>query len=466
MSVVLSVQEVGPCRKQLKVEIPAEAVAGETERVVREWGKKTRLPGFRKGHVPPAVVRRRFKQEIEGEVVDRLLPIYWQKARDEGGLEPLAPPEVDEVGTLAEGEPLTFVATVEVRPPIALGDLDGFDLPDPAIEPTDREIDDALDELRRRVADWREVERPAARGDRATAEIVEVPAGEATEPAEPAAAEPTEPAAANPVAEPQTVSVEIGDPGVWEELSLAVTDLAAGQSGRFVRRPAEGDEAPPRSFRVRVTKVEERELPPLDDAFAARVAKVETLAELRAQVVAGLTRGKRDERRRARETALRSQLRARHPVNLPQGVVRHEVEHLLRDYAEQLGRQGIDPQKVEIDWQNLGEQVRPEAERRVHDRLLLDAVADHESIVVGDDELEAAVATLARAQGINPGLLRSRLVEGGRLDGLRSDLRRAGAVRHLLGEQPAADAADAGDAAEHLGTATTGAAAGGEDPDR
>lgn len=456
MSVVLSVQEVGPCRKQLKVEIPADAVAGETERVVREWGKKTRLPGFRKGHVPPAVVRRRFKQEIESEVVERLLPLFWQRAREEGGLEPLAAPEIDEVGTLAEGEPLTFVATVEVRPPISLGDLDGFDLPDPATEPTDRETDEALDELRRRVADWREVERPAARGDRVTAEIVEVPAGEGVEPAEPDAADSAAPATpVAPATEPQPVTVEVGDPNVWEELSLAVTGLAAGQSGRFVRRPAEGDDASPRSFRVRTTKVEERDLPPLDDAFAARVAKVETLAELRAQAVAGLAASKRDERRRVRETALRDQLRARHPVNLPQGVVRHEVEHLLRDYAEQLGRQGVDPQKVQIDWQNLGEQVRPEAERRVHDRLLLDAVADHASIVVGDDEVEAAITTLARVQGTNPGLLRARLVEAGRIEGLRSDLRRSRAVRHLLGEDPAADAADAADTAEQLATAET-----------
>ena len=105
------------------------------------------------------------------------------------------------------------------------------------------------------------------------------------------------------------------------------------------------------------------------------------------------------------------QLRARHPVNLPQGVVRHEIEHLLRDYAEELSQRGLDPGAARIDWSALGEQVRPEAERRVHDRLLLDAVADRDAIAVGDDELEAAVAALARAQGINPGAAARRLAE-------------------------------------------------------
>ena len=429
MSVVLSVQETGPCRKQLKVEIPASAVDAETAKVVREWGRKTRLPGFRKGHVPPAVVRHRFKQDIEREVVDRLLPAFWQQAKAESDLDPLAPPEVEDVGTLAEGKPLTFVATVEVRPPITLGDLDSFALPDPATEPTDEEVAEALDDLRRRVAAWRAVERPAARGDRVTAEIAEIGAGPS---AEEGGGEGGETAGAG---EPQTVTLEIGDPAMWEEMSLAVTGLAAGQEGRFSRRPGEGDAAEPRSFRVKAVQVEERDLPPLDDALAARVAKYETLEALRGDVVGGLRLQKIEARRRARETALREQLRARYPLNLPRGVVQHEVEHLLRDYADQLARQGLDPKTSRIDWQDLGDRVRPDAERRVHDRLLLDAVAEREAIAVDDDELAAVVATLARAQGTNAGVLRSRFAEDGRLEALRVDLRRGRAVRRLLGEE-------------------------------
>ena len=218
-------------------------------------------------------------------------------------------------------------------------------------------------------------------------------------------------------------------------MSLAVTGLAAGQEGRFVRRPAEEDAGEPRSFKVKAVKVEERDLPPLDDALAAKVGKYETLTALRADVVGGLRLQKREARRRGRETALREQLRARYPLNLPRGVVQHEVEHLLRDYAEELKRQGLDPQASRIDWQELGERVRPEAERRVHDRLLLDAVAEREAIVVEEDELSAAVAALARAQGTNAGLLRSRLAEDGRLEALRTDLRRGRTVRRLLGEE-------------------------------
>src|SRR3954452_16166364 len=106
MSVVLSLQDVGPCRKQLKVEVPAPAVEAETQRVVRDYGQKVRLPGFRQGKVPSELVRRLVAKEVEEEVKGRLPPRYWKQAQPESALEPLLPPEVNEVSDLAPGEPL------------------------------------------------------------------------------------------------------------------------------------------------------------------------------------------------------------------------------------------------------------------------------------------------------------------------------------------------------------------------
>ena len=120
MSVVVSQEDVGPCRKQLTVEVPAPAVEAETQRVLREIGNRVKVPGFRKGKVPADLVRRRFAKDIEQEVKDRLLPRYWRQAQAEASLEPLLPPEVGEVTDLKPGEPLTFVATVETRPVIEL----------------------------------------------------------------------------------------------------------------------------------------------------------------------------------------------------------------------------------------------------------------------------------------------------------------------------------------------------------
>ncbi len=424
MSVVLSLEEVGPCRKQLRVEVPAPAVEAETQRVVREFGQRIRIPGFRKGKVPSDLVRRRFAKDIEQEVKERLLPRYWKQAQAESSIEPLLPPEVDEVADLQPGEPLTFVATVETRPPIELRNLQDFDLPDPEVEPGTLEIEEAVENLRRQVAEWVPVERPAARGDRVALEITNLGSPE------------------HPEEKTDSVQIEVGDPQVWEELSLAVQGLAAGQETTFTRRhehpPAQEGGEPEvheQRFRARVTGVQERDLPPLDDAFAAKVsAELQSFEALREAIVRRLREGKEEQRREQRQRALLDQLRERHPIDLPQGVVRKEVETLVQDYAEDLARRGVNLERAGIDWDRVAGEMAPLAEKRVHARLLLDAVADEREIGASEEEFERTLAVLARAQGVSTPVLRRKLDEDGRLAALRSQLRREKTIRTLLGE--------------------------------
>ncbi len=430
MSVVLSLEDVGPCRKQIKVEVPAPAVEAETLRVVREYGQKVRLPGFRKGKVPTELVRRRFTEEIEQEVKERLLPRYWRQAQAEKSLEPLLPPEVDEVSELKPGEPLTFVATVETRPDFQLGDVVNFTLPDPQVEPGTMEIDDTIDNLRKQVSEWVTVDRPISRGDLVAVEVTTLGSAE------------------HPEERTDNVQVEVGDPQAWEELSTALQGLAAGQETTFTRRhehpPAEEGGEPEvheQNFRVKVAEVKERDLPALDDAFAAKVnPEFQTYDALREAVVSRLTANKAEQRIEARHRALLDQLRDRHPVELPQGVVRKEVEHLVQEYAENLARRGVNVEKAGIDWNGMASEMMPLAEKRVHARLLLDAIADDKSLTVTEEEFERTLAMLARAQGVSTPVLRRKLDEDGRLATLRSQLRREKTIRTLLGEPEAAAA--------------------------
>jgi trigger factor len=188
-------------------------------------------------------------------------------------------------------------------------------------------------------------------------------------------------------------------------------------------------------FRVKVDEVKERDLPPLDDAFAAKVnPEFATFEALREAVVVRLRQQKDEKRREARHQALLDQLRDRHPIELPQGVVRREVEGMVQDYAENLSRRGVDVEKAHIDWGRVGEEMAPMAEKRVHARLLLDAVADHRELAVTEEEFERTLAVLARAQGVSTPVLRRKLDEDGRLTSLRSQLRREKTIRTLLGE--------------------------------
>jgi trigger factor len=427
MSVVVSLEDVGPWRKQLTVEVPAPAVEAETQRVVREYGQQARIPGFRRGKVPAEIVRRKFAKDIEREVVERLLPRYWHQAQAESEIDPLLPPEVQEVRDLEPGAPLTFVATVETRPTIELKSLTGFELPDPSLEPGIADVDDAIDDLRGRLGSWVATERSAARGDRVAAEITE-------NPDDPAAA--TEP-----------IEVEIGDARVWEELSLALSGLSAGQEATFNRHEAavaHGDHEHPardRKFRVKVREVRERELPTLDDDFAARVSPdYKTVYDLREAVTGRLREARTSDRLEQRQKALLDQLRERHPMELPQGVVQREVEMLVQDYAESLARGGVDVNRAGIEWNKVAEEMTPLGERRVHARLLLDAIAVAESLTVGEEEFERSLAALARAQNTSTPVLRRSLDENGRLAPFRAQLLRDKTLRRLLGEDETSSA--------------------------
>ena len=460
MSVVLSVAEAGVCRKQLTIEVPADEVATETRKVLAAYGKQVDIPGFRKGKVPPQVLRQRFGDEIDREVVDRLLPRFWHQAEHEQQLEPLGEPELVEVGDVAAGQPLRFVAAVDVRPAVELGDLDGFELPEIEVEPSDEDLATALDDLRRQVGEWRPVERTAARGDRVRARLFEErgTVGGGTSPADDDekdaaegaddGAETGEASAGGEAAaeEGEVVHLEVGDPRVWEELSLAATGLAAGQEGRFTRRPPEAGEAAPRSFRLVVEEVAERELPPLDDELAARLGDFENLEALRDAVAGRLRRDRRLEGDGRRREALLEQLRGRCPLALPEGVVRAEVQSLIESYAQDLSHRGVDPNAAGLDWSRVAAEARPSAERRVHDRLLLDAVAERQAVEVPADEVEATMAAIGRAAGESAAQVRRKMGPQG-IDGLRREMRRERALRSLLGVD-VPTAADAGAAPE------------------
>jgi trigger factor len=412
VSVVLSVAETGPCRKQLKIEVPAAVVDAETRRVVDEFRRQARLPGFRRGKVPSHLIKSKYQADIEQEVVERLVPRFWRQAEAEAELDPLLPPTVDEVD-LRPGEGLTFLASVEVRPEIGLGDIESFDLPDPEVEPTPEEIERAVEDMRRAVAEWVAIDRPAAHGDLVNGKLVALSEQENE-------------------SESHEVSFEVGDPQVWEELSLEVTGKTPGQAGEFERRQGGEDEKPPQRYRIEVESVKERDLPELDDELAARVGDFATLDELEKDIRDRLQRAKNLDRQQKRERALLDQLRDRHPVNLPSGVVDREIEEMLREYAQSLAGSGVDLESANMDWQALGEQVRPQAERRVHARLLLDAIARSKSIEVDEDEFERTLSAIARAQKTNTAAIRRDLDRSGRLAGLREQMRREKALKEMM----------------------------------
>lgn len=417
MSVVTSLEDVGPCRKKLTIEIPGPAVEAEIGRVVDGYRRQVVLPGFRKGKVPTSLVRKRFKEDIEHEVADRLVPRYWHQAQAEKNLDPLLPPKVEDL-EIEAGKPMSFTAIVEIRPELEIGEVDDFNLPQGESEPTEDEKDDALRNLRQRHATWKPVERGAAQGDMVIGLMhrVDTPSDE------------DEDAPA-----PEPLHVELGAQGVEEELTLALTGLTAGQSTEYKRSHEHEGETHEHTFRIEVEEVQEADLPELDDELAERFG-FDSATELESGVTDNLRSNKERDLRGQREKSLLEQLRERYPLELPQGVVEHESEQMLQETMSRIAGQGVDVDKVGIDWQKMIGDMKPQAEQRVHDRLVLDAIAKHLEIRLDESEFERFLTMAAAERKMSSQVLRQQLSENGRLEPLRQQLMREQTVRRLLGE--------------------------------
>src|SRR5438046_5849830 len=160
----VAVEELEACKRRLAVEAPADVVQKEWERAYGRVQKQARLPGFRKGHVPRSLVKLHFADDVRREVAEHLIPDVYRQALTEARLDPVNEPDLQEV-KLEEGAPLSFVAVVEVKPSIELGEYKGVEVQHAAKPVTDEEIAAALERMREEQAQFRVVDRPAGPGD-------------------------------------------------------------------------------------------------------------------------------------------------------------------------------------------------------------------------------------------------------------------------------------------------------------
>ncbi len=412
MSVVRAVKEVGPWQKEVSVEVPIAAVDAEQERVALSYRKKAKAPGFRKGKMPLDLVKRQFMEEIRQETLERIIPRFWNQAQAETQLEPLVAPQLGDVEWT--DEEFAFVAKVEIRPEIEIRNVDNFDLPEVEIEPSDDDVEQALEALRKQASGWKPVERPAADGDMVSVKIRQ---GEAED-------------------DPRPVMLEVGEETVWPELSEALRGQQVGTTESFTRPGEEEDGPIVRPFTVELLEVKEPVLPQLDDALAQKISRYQTLAELRDGLREQLRANKEYDRSAQRETAMLEQLAQRHPFDVPPGAVDAEIQEMLNEYAGMLSNQGVDLEKANIEWEKVAEDFAPRAQGRLRARLLLDAVAEHLGSEAAAEDLEAAIGQLARERKVSSVAMRKSLADSGRLESLRRHLRRRATVAQLLGEEP------------------------------
>jgi trigger factor len=420
-----TVTELPESRVRVEAEVPADEVERRVQDTARRLGRDLKLPGFRKGKVPPPLVIQRVGREyVLDETVRGTLGRWYIEALDASGIHPVGEPDVD-LGDLPKaGDPLTFTIEIGVRPAAQLGDYKGVDAPKREAEASDEAVQAELDALRERAARLDTVEEAASDGDYVVMDYVGSVDGEPFE-----------------GGEGRDQLLELGSgrliPGFEEQLRGA---KAGDERTVKVTFPddygAEHLAGQDAEFAVTVKEVKRKSLPELDDEFASDQAGFDTLDELREDIVSKLKQA--DEQRADAEyrEAVLDAVVAAATVQVPESLVDARARELWERMLHSLGHQGISKDAyLQISGKNEEEildEAKPDAEQALRREAVIAAVIEAEEIEPSDGDVLAALQASATREGTTPEKLRQRLEDTGRLDEVREELAQRAAIDYLV----------------------------------
>ncbi len=422
MSVKATITELPDSRVRVEAEVSPKEVDARMLDTARKLARDVRMPGFRKGKIPPPVIIQRMGREaVLDETVRGSLGRWYLDAIDNAGIHPVGDPQDLDLGDLPdEGQPLTFHFEIGVRPKASLGDYKGVEAAKREAQADDAAVDEQLNELRERMARLESVERAAARGDFVVMDYVGTLDGEPFEGGD---------------GRDQLVELGTGRliPGFEDQLEGA----GAGEERTVkVRFPddygAEHLAGKDAEFAVTVKDVKAKQLPELDDDFASDAAGFDTLAELREDIARQLTDV--DERRAEGEfrEAVLDAVVANANVAVPQQLVEARARELWERMLHSLAHQGISREAyLQISGKTEDEvlaEARPDAEQALRREAVIAAIVEAEGIEASEDEVVEALQESAVRENTTAEKLRKRLEKAGRLDDLREDLAQRRAV--------------------------------------
>lgn len=413
--------DTSTCQRELEIEIPAEVVEKETQRVTREFTRLARIPGFRPGKAPAELVRRRFWDDIKSEVLHSLIPSSLQNAFREGNLNPVGNPSIAEL-QFEPAKPLRFKASFEVLPEFTLGEFKGLSVEAAKVEVTDQDVEQELERLREQAATYVPVEdRPAEDGDTVVASLVGVVTN---------AKEKREPLVLD------EVEVHLGEEGTVEAFSQGLQGVRAEEERQFNAPYPDGYPdarlaGQTVAFTARVKAVRRKQLPTLDDEFAQQVGNYKTVQELTQKLRQDMQQAAARQEKELTQQRLLDELLSRHEFPLPEALVQHQIDMRLERRVRALVAQGIDPQQVQVDWAKVRRDQREGAIRDLKLGLLLERIAKVENLQSTEEEVASEIERLAQSSNQTPEAVRARLTKEQGLDRIESAIRSEKVIEFL-----------------------------------
>ncbi|MCI9148348.1 MAG: trigger factor [Hungatella sp.] len=422
----LQVENLEKNMAKLTIEAPAEQFEDAVKKAFERNKGRFAIPGFRKGKAPLAMIEKMYGLEVfYEEAANIVMDATYGDAMDESGLDIVSRPEVDVI-QIEKGKPFIYTATVAVKPEVVLGDYKGLEVERAKAEVNDEDVERELKRIQDQNSRLLTVEdRPVEDGDETVIDFEGFVDGKAFE-----------------GGKAEDYSLKIGShsfidtfeeqlvgKNIGEECEVNVTFPEEYHAKELAGKPA--------MFKVTVKEIKVKELPELNDEFAEEVSDFETLDEYKADIRAKLLETRERQAATENENRVVEKAVENASMDIPEAMIETQVQTMINDYARRMHSQGMSMEQymqfTGMTLEQLRNQTRPQAEKSIRTRLVLEAVVKAENIQVTDEKLEEEIQNMAKSYDMEVEQAKLRMGDRG-LTQMKEDLAVQEAVDFLVAE--------------------------------
>ena len=448
----VAVKDVSPTRRELTVEVPVEEVTSAYDKVLDEYTRYARIPGFRQGRAPRSVVKQRFSKELKEEVISKLLPHALSHAVADNKLQPIGEPDLQfDQAAFRLSEPLRFGVNLEVAPEFELLPYRGIKLNRRNIAVTEEDVDKFIEEYRQNGAEFVTVDdRPAEMGDFVSVNLVGKYVSSAINPAAPASTSTDQPADNAADLSPESpdekledlkaedLQVELGGEGVQPEFTSNLIGVKADDVREFrVAYPedftSKGLAGRVLDFTLTVVAVRRKELPTINDENVAQFGPFETVEQMRRDLLDSL----RSRYGARTEEWLRQDLLdaviSSYDFEIPEKFFQAQYNHRAQDFIRRLFSSRLSPEQLAaVDVRKELKRLSRKITEEIRTGLVLQRIGQAEGITTTDEEVAAEIASRAAAAGVSEDEMYDRLTKNNAVSSIETSLFYDKTVSHLL----------------------------------
>jgi trigger factor len=417
-----TISDIDACNKKLEVSVPREKVAKEIDRAYSRLAGRVKLKGFRKGKVPRHILEQYYGEDVQAEVMNQVITVSYRELLEEKGMRPVGEPNVTDIAMEEGVSDLTYKATVEVIPPLELGEYKGIGIEVVSRPVSDDLVEEQIGQMLKRNASFEDVERAAAVGDYV---LFDIEGFDGDEPV--------------PDTRRENEGLIVGEGMNEKDLEDTLIGMKPGEEGDLeLDMPEDG---PPHlagkniRFHLKVHSVKEAYPPELDEEFVRSLGSgLSAVEEFRDQVRKELEAHEESTARQQGVSQLLEKLLEMHPFEVPSSLTAAEADEQIAGYERQARQENPDVQITQAQRDQMRQSILPQAEERVRQMILIDRVREREGIDASPGEVEAHIRTLAARYQMDPAKLRERMEMTGGMGSLLQNINYNKAVDWLYGQ--------------------------------